>query len=200
MAATRTHRACWLFTILFWLAFLLWLISYLNVHWAPGTRRHLFSLSGGVLAVNRVRSSVFYGNSGGKAAQSGQFPINSPPLAIVDWSGTWVPGSNNATLVWVNPGFEVFGFGRMHTNWLGLGYQASRGVDTLSFPLWMPSTLFLACALFFHWRTQRRKANFTLCACGYDLRELSSQVCPECGTPIPDAQRQAISSMQAQGD
>lgn len=69
-------------------------------------------------------------------------------------------------------------------------WREQNGYYSLSIPLWIPSLLFLAFSAWLYHRAKRRPGLRECGNCGYSLKGNASGVCPECGTPIPDKQKE----------
>ena len=55
----------------------------------------------------------------------------------------------------------------------------------------------LSSLLVYRWLLRSRLSSVALCGkCGYDLRANTTALCPECGTPLPEWQRQRISNLE----
>lgn len=67
-------------------------------------------------------------------------------------------------------------------------------------PLWIPAVILcVTCILLAPWRSGDVRAGRCK-KCGYDVRENTSGICPECGTPIPQDAREPPATKPAKNE
>jgi hypothetical protein len=78
------------------------------------------------------------------------------------------------------------------------GTSASAGVTNrieVVLPMWVVGSALAGVAALLLWLERRARPRKGGCdVCGYDLTGNTSGICPECGTPLPEAQRASLAS------